>query len=213
MMLNNITLKIQRQVQEKTRRVVLWTNGRRIDKNTQRTILCNMCLGGVISHDFGLRFNSPTVNLMIPAREFVSMLQDINQIDGKIEIKEDAGKPYPVGILNEKYVLHFIHFKTFQDAVDTWHRRSERMDKNKPYIILVETTSCSYDDLVKFDKLPYKHKIALVHRQYPEIHCSVVIDGFDGMNLHGEILSYTGLLGKRMYDQVNWKEFLELNTL
>lgn len=169
-----------------------------------------ICAWGGISHDFGLQFNSPTVNLMIPAGEFVELIRDLNQIEGDITRKEDIKKPYPVGLLNNKYTLHFIHFKTFEDAVDTWQRRVSRMDMNEPYIILVETASCSYDDLVKFDQLPYNNKIALVHCYYPDIQCSTVIKDFDGKNLHGEILNYKGLFGKRMYDNVDWRKFLKL---
>lgn len=77
-------------------------------------------------------------------------------------------------------------------------------------MILVETVTCSYSDLERFDKLPYKNKIALVHKEYPDIRCSKVINGFDGKNMHGEILSYTSFFGRRMYDQVNWFDFLEL---
>ena len=166
--------------------------------------------GGVISHDYGLRFNSPTVNLMIPAGEFVDLIRDLNQIGGSITKKVDVEKPYPVGLLNNKYTLHFMHYKTFEEAIDTWQRRVSRMDMNDPYIILVETASCSYDDLVKFEQLPYKNKIALVHCNYPDIQCSTVIKGFDGKNLHGEILNYKGLFGKRMYDDVDWRKFLNL---
>jgi uncharacterized protein (DUF1919 family) len=130
-------------VQKKFRGFLLWIKRKDIDSQTQRTILCNMCLVGVIYHDLGLRFNSPTVNLMIPAGEFVSMLQDISQIDEEIEVKEDLGKPYPVGLLGDLYTLHFMHYKTFKEAVDTWRRRALRMDRSNPYIILVETASCS----------------------------------------------------------------------
>ena len=147
---------------------------------------------------------------MIPAGEFVDMVQDLKQIEGEITIRTDIQKPYPVGILNNLYTLHFIHYKSFEEAVETWSRRTSRMDKNEPYIILVETASCKYEDLIKFDKLPYKNKIALVHCYYPDIKCATVVKGYDGKNLHGEILNYTGLFGKRTYDDINWKDFLNL---
>ena len=201
---------ITQKTKKFSRSIRLRIRTRNVDVNASRTILCNMCLGGVISHDYGFRFNSPTVNLMIPAREFVDLIRDLNQIGGSITKKVDVEKPYPVGLLNNKYTLHFVHYKTFEEAIDTWKRRVSRMDMCEPYIILVETASCCYDDLVKFEQLPYKNKIALVHCNYPDIQCSTVINGFDGQNLHGEILNYKGLFGKRMYDDVDWRKFLNL---
>ena len=176
---------------------------------TPKTIFCNMCLGGVISHDLGLRFDSPTVNLAIPANEFVSIVSDINQINNEITLKGNNG--YPIGLLSGKYSLHFIHYKTFAEAVDCWRRRSKRVNYDHPYMILVETSTCSYQDLEKFDSLPYKNKIALVHKKYPQIRCAKVINGYDCQSKNGGILNYTSILGKRMYDQVDWVSFLELD--
>ena len=147
---------------------------------------------------------------MIPAGEFVDLIRDLDQMRGGITKKADSDKSYPVGLLNYKYTLHFIHYKTFEEAIETWYRRVSRMDMNNPYVILVETASCSYNDLVKFDQLPYKHKIALVHCNYSDIKCAIVVKGYDGKNLHGEILSYKGLFGKRMYDDIDWKKFLNI---
>ena len=166
--------------------------------------------GGVLSHDFNMRFSSPTVNLMIPGHEFVSLMKDPHQIELGISEVMNSGKIYPVGLLGNKYHLHFIHYKSFKEAVATWRRRVARVDYESIYAVLVETVSCSYQDLEEFDKLPYKHKIALVHKDYPNIKCAKVIRGFDGKNLHGEILSYTGMTGHRLYDQVDWLEFLDL---
>lgn len=53
-----------------------------IKRDQQRTVFCNMCLGGMVSHDLGLRFNSPFVNLMIPGSEYVELLSNRAQIGG-----------------------------------------------------------------------------------------------------------------------------------
>lgn len=166
--------------------------------------------GGGISHDFGLRFNSPFVNLAIPANEFVDLLYDIKKIEHDIIDVSDNKHNYPIGLLSGKFTLYFVHYKSFKDAVISWRKRAKRVDYIHPYIILVETSTCSYEDLLKFDKLPYKNKITLVHKDYPGINCKFVLEGYDGKNLHGEVLNYNGLFGKRMYDQVDWISFLQL---
>ncbi len=197
-------------IKEYLRSIRLYKMRQHSKNDVDRTIFCNMCLGGVISHDFKLRFCSPTVNLMIPGHEFVEMMKNPRQLEGCITKVTDSGKKYPVGLLNNQYHLHFIHYKTFEEAVETWRRRVNRVDYSSIYAILVETASCNYQDLEKFDELPFKHKIALVHKTYPGIKCSKVIPNFDGKNLHGEILGYIGNTGRRLYDYVDWAEFLDL---
>lgn len=198
------------EIQKIFRSLIVKKMRKRVKMPAPKTIFCNMCLGGVVSHDLGLRFDSPTVNLAIPANEFVSMVSDIHQINNEITLKGDRG--YPIGLLSGRYTILFIHYKTLEEAVDYWRRRSQRVNYDNPYMILVETATCSYEDLERFDNLSYKNKIALVHKEYPQIKCAKVINGYDGQNKNGEILSYTSIFGKRMYDQVDWVSFLELDN-
>ena len=71
-----------------------------------------------------------------------------------------------------------------------------RIDLNNIYVVLVERDGCTYDDLLQFDKLPFKHKVALVHKEYPEIHCSYVIRCPQEKGLLGQIINYQGFLEK-----------------
>ena len=146
---------------------------------------------------------------MIPANEFVSLCENLCYIKEEIcEIKSSKG--YPIGRLGEKYTLHFIHYKSIDEAIQIWKRREKRVNYISPYIILVETASCRYEDLERFDRLPYSHKIALVHKEYAGISCARVIKGYDGKNLNGEILQFTSIWGTRRYDQIDWIQFLNL---
>lgn len=46
--------------------------------NRDFSFICPNCLGGMLLHDLGLPFLSPTVNLMIHQREFVKFALDID---------------------------------------------------------------------------------------------------------------------------------------
>lgn len=61
--------------------------------------------------------------------------------------------------------IHFLHYETFAEANESWIRRSKRISWENNYFILVERDGCTYEDLLRFDKLPFKHKVALVHKQ------------------------------------------------
>ena len=95
-----------------------------------------------------------------------------------------------------------LGYDKLESAIAKWKSRSKRINKNKLYLILVETASCNYDTLQLFDKLPYEHKIILTHKKYSGIENQQVIEGFDGKNVKGEILDPT------LYKQVDWKSFL-----
>lgn len=74
----NIVSKIQNLI----RNMRLASVRKRLKPNQQRTIFCNMCLGGILYHDYGLKFNSPFINLMIPAHEYVDLLSNAKHILG-----------------------------------------------------------------------------------------------------------------------------------
>ena len=165
--------------------------------------------GGVLSHDLNLQFLSPFINLMIPANEYVDLLYNLNKIKD-FQLVEKESKEYPIASLNEKWNIHFMHYKSFSEASSKWKERTNRMQE--PYfIILVETASCKYEDLEKFDRLPYKNKIAITHKKYPSIKCHKYIRNYDGKNYNGELLHKDNhFFGSCIYDQIDWVKFLLL---
>ena len=178
---------------------------------TDKTIVCNNCLGGVLYHNFGMRFCSPFVNLMIPTPHFVELLSCIDKIN-EFDITDITPKKsrYPIGLLNSRWELHFMHYKNYDEAVIKWKERVQRMDLNNLYVVLVETHSSSYENLIDFDKLPIQNKIILTHKDYPDIKCATPIKGYDGVNLNGEILWPSNRYGACKYDNVDWLTFLDL---
>ena len=59
-------------------------------KNKDCSIISMNCVGGVVSHELGLRFNSPTVNLWFTPKEFIKFLSQLEHYlyDCKIEMDE-----------------------------------------------------------------------------------------------------------------------------
>lgn len=173
------------------------------------SIFCNNCIGAFVAHDYNLQFNSPTVNLMIPPTEFIEYIAHLDEYNNEINIKEIIGRGgYPEGLLNNKIHINFIHYKTFKEGVDAWIRRTYRINKDKMFFILVETDGCTYDDLLKFDNLSYKNKVALTHKFYPNIKCSYKIKGYEKIGAVTDSYRYYKFLPKRVYDQFNWSKFL-----
>ena len=182
-----------------------------IKTEIQRTIICDNCLGGIVSHDLGLRFCSPFVNLWIPTNHYIEILQNIHLLKTySFEDITPCNSSYPIGLLAGKWVVHFMHYKSFEEAVSKWNERTSRMDLNNMYVILVETHSCTCEDMVRFDKLPFKNKIIVAHKSYPEIRSAVAIKNYDGLNKNGEIFRPYKIWGGCLYNQINWVKFLGL---
>ena len=172
------------------------------------SLISQNCLGGGISHDCGLRFNSPTVNMWIPASEFIELVRDFkNNINGPlVDITTDEG--YPLGLLNGKIHIHFIHYKTFEDVERKWKSRVQRINYNDLRIIMTENDGCTYDDLLAFDQLPYKNKVVFTHRQYPEIASSCYVPGFESIGKVSYVMGWKDFLGRRNCDVFDWVSFI-----
>ena len=115
--------------------------GRKMDCSI--SIFCNNCIEAMVLHDYGLPFNSPTVNLMIPQKDYIEYILRLDNYIGA-EIVKDKGisnfeRGYPTGLINGKLHLHFIHYKNYNEALDAWRRREKRINKERIYFILVET--------------------------------------------------------------------------
>ena len=77
-----------------------------------------------------------------------------------------------------------------------------------------ETKNCTYEDLVNFDKLPYKNKVVWTHKPYPDIKSSFYIKGFEDKGacdylfefIPNRIIRYI-----RFYEQFNYIKFFNQN--
>ncbi len=173
------------------------------------TLLTNNCVGAVVAHDMGRRLDSPIVNMYIPPAEYVEMLRDLPAALASELTFIDTDKPYPVGLLGGKYHLHFMHYKSREEALDAWNRRKGRVNYGNLFVVLVERDGCDMPSLRAFDSLPYINKVALCHTEYLEIKCCFHVPGFENQPELGNIIEYSGFSGRRFSDAFPWIDFLK----
>lgn len=175
--------------------------------NTNYSFLCNNCVGAMVTHDLGLRFNTPTVNLFFePISHYISFLKLIesgNDITNLTEVP-NTSKSYPVGALNDTIFINFKHYHDFDSAKKKWNERLARLNIDNLLVILIEKDGCTYKDLVDFDKLSFPNKVAIVHKEYPEIQCSYVLKGNRAENEVEDLTKWDGFWGKQRYDTIDW---------
>lgn len=120
----------------------------------------------------------------------------------------ESDKQWPVALLGGKIHIHLIHYPSVADGAEAWHRREQRINTERCYYILVETDGCTYQDLKRFDDLPFPHKVALTHKAYSEIECAFQIKGYEQIGAVTDSYRFHPVLPLRKYDQFNWMRFL-----
>ena len=105
-------------------------------KNHGFSIIANNCCGGMIYHDLGEQFHSPTINLFMLPLDFFIFLENFDEAIctpvNEIEHDRLGEKPdYPLGEIRlrngENIQIHFRHYTTFDSAKEKWENRCKRM--------------------------------------------------------------------------------------
>ena len=97
------------------------------------TFISQNCIGGVLYHDLGLQFLSPTINTFIPEPGFVKMVLNLRHYMEQ-ELVMRWGEEYPIGMLDD-VEIHFMHYNTCKEAKEAWDRRKVRINWDKIFII------------------------------------------------------------------------------
>jgi len=140
--------------------------GRKRLVNRNCSVFSSNCVGGVICHDLGLRFNSPTVNLYFPPKDFVRFAKCPERYLNSQSIKraDETNLGYPIGVLID-VEIRFMHYKSFDDAVECWRRRSKRVDLDNARWIMVDRDGASKEDVTEFLSLGLDNHVVLSGRK------------------------------------------------
>ncbi|WP_370738128.1 DUF1919 domain-containing protein [Necropsobacter massiliensis] len=172
--------------------------------NHNMSVIASNCNGAFILHDLGERFNSPFVNLYLSPRDFIKYLQQIDYYQyHPLRFADSNSSPYPIGYLDD-LEIHFMHYHSAQEAEAKWQERSRRIDPNNLFIMMTDRDGCTYQDLLDFDRLPFTHKVVFTRKPYPHIQSAFYITGFESEESVGDLFAYSGLFGKKYYDQFDY---------
>lgn len=147
-------------------------------KNKSVSIISNNCIGGILYHDLGLKFNSPTINTLIYGDEFIEFINNLKEYMNCELVYDETSKEYPIGVLSsidKKTIhIHFLHNNTFEEAKSNWNRRKGRIDYNNLFIIYEHFNKFDNSIIEEFDKINY-HKVVFTHRKFNNIKSSKYI--------------------------------------
>ena len=138
------------------------------------TIISNDCTGGAVSHDLGMEFKSPTINLQILPEDYLKFCENLKvYINSELyECKEISKDHYlallrmygqvpdfPLGLVNDVLVC-FQHYETFSEAKAKWDERKAKVDYE--HIGFIFHGDLRYaNEAIEFLKLDLPNKLAL----------------------------------------------------
>ncbi len=210
-MLKNIKISF-RNINEK---IYLKRLRRRL-KNKDFTIVSNNCIGGVIYHNLGQQFLSPTINLFVSSGDYVDFVKNFKYYS-ECDIQEcvEEKRDYPVGIIVPKDEEHkaikvfFQHYKTFEEAKRKWIERYSRVNyDNIFYIFEFYDTKYDMNLLYEFDQLQNINKVLITHRKFENLRRSVAVSCYKDDKPIAQILKYKGLSGRRYLEEFDYVSFL-----
>lgn len=181
--------------------------------NKSPTIISSDCLGGIIYHNLGLEFKSPTINLYFGKEDFFEFVRNLRgYLESEIIEVKDSEKPFPVGELmynDKKITVNFMHYANFDEAKTKWVERKKRVDFSNIYVTQI-IRDASEKDITAFDNLPYKKKLLItsdnpVNSENVKIHKVLRKETYRP----GEIIEYKNALSvKRYIDDIDYVKFL-----
>lgn len=170
--------------------------------NTDITILSSNCTGGLIYHDLGLKFLSPTVNLSIDSPEFVKMVSNIEyymSLD-PVEIVDEKYK-CPVGMLGD-IEIHFTHYKTFEEGRSKWNERKKRINYDNIYVITNDNDGFTEEDFKVLENCKFRNAVVFTAKDFSSKY-ACKIDKYDGEDELGNMMKKDPINGRCLF----WKYF------
>lgn len=137
------------------------------------SIISNDCWGGCIYHQLGMKFQSPFINLFVENRYFLDFLSNLEYyLQQPLKMERDGDiytNKTPIGYLGdgeEKILLDFIHYPSFEAAKSAWERRIKRLNIDNLFIkAAVGIGDEDYQFAERFDSLPYQKKVCFTTKE------------------------------------------------
>lgn len=135
--------------------------------NKKFSIISNNCTAGFFYKALGMEFTSPTWNLIIKPNEYPKFCSNIKYYlstecqfscyNRRTQNLDDG--LYPIGKLDDIYI-HFVHYRTWEDAIQAWNRRKERVYYDNLFFVFDENADVLPKKAISdFINLPHKNKV------------------------------------------------------
>lgn len=176
------------------------------------SILSSNCTGGILYHDLGLQFRSPTENLFMRAEDYIKFCEDLDYYLTIDEMKKCTSKDivgdrhYPIAWLGD-LLLFLVHYDSVEEAQRKWNERKKRIDKNNLVVLCTDRDGMTEELKDRFEALSYR-KMMFVHEPDDKHPSCFYLRGYEKESCVGIITESIGWKGLRPIDQFDWVNFL-----
>lgn len=202
-----------KEFQDKTKEFLRKIQRNRINMELRKSLInkdfslfSNNCVGGVISHELGLQFKSPTVNLWMNDSDYIKFLKNIKSYLSQNITEIKINKPYPVGMLGD-ITLYFQHYVSINEAKKKWEERIGRINWDNLFVMFVTLSDKRNEAIDGFLSLEYQNKAVLSLIEHPddtEIYFISKAKGIDEKMLGGFCNYISKFSALRYLDEFNY---------
>ena len=176
--------------------------------NQDITFLPPNCIGGILFHDLGLKFMSPTVNLMMTQTDFVKFVLNMdNYLKRTFVFFEHPEYDCPCAKLGDITVC-FTHYMSEEEAVKKWNDRVKRINRDNLFIFCEERDGITENEIRALADLKAKGIVVFTAKEYDDIPYTLYIPKYHDDGEVGNILARNYLDDSREYeayfDFVKW---------
>lgn len=208
-LISKVISRVRNIVWNKRRKRINNINRSRLnDTGRTASILSMNCSGGIISHDLGLKFLSPTVNLFMRAGDFIKFCENLEyyfSIDEMIPCTDTniiGERTYPIVYLDD-LTLFLVHYSSIEEAQRKWNERKKRINWDNIVILNTDREGMTEDLKARFERLPYR-KVLFTHVPDDKNKSCFFIQGYEHDTQVGIITEPEGWNGKRPIDQFDY---------
>ena len=215
-MINKMLLPLKSKLYNSQAREMLYRAKSRLRlRNKKFTIISNNCWAWSVYEDMGQPYNTPTIGLYFFAPCYLKLLQNLKHyLECKLDFKRDSlyeegnkriskcSHFYPIGVLDD-IEIHFLHYKTEEDALAKWNKRVRRVNFDNLFIAGSDKDLCTPQYIAQFDLLPYKNKVFFSAKNYPGLKSVVWLQSYSKEESIGDIATHRWPC-RKYFDVVKW---------
>lgn len=168
--------------------------------NSTPSFLCPNCIGGILFHDLGLQFRSPTVNTMMTQTDFVKFACRLDHyLSLEPEFFKKPGYDCPCARLDD-ITVHFTHYVSAEEAVQKWNERKQRIDRDNLFLFAMERDGLTREDILQLGQVPCRGLVVFTANDYPDIPYALQIPRYSAGGEVGNVLEKSWLDESRLYE-------------
>jgi uncharacterized protein (DUF1919 family) len=150
-------------------------------RNQKFTIVSNNCWGAHIYRALSRPYTTPFVGLFIPPEDYLRLVPNVDSwVHADIafipssryreleNFRAERKADYPIGLLDGKIELHFMHYRSAEEAASKWRRRTSRAswDSKSVFFKFCDHDGASEDQIRCFDNMANLSRVCFTGRKY-----------------------------------------------